>query len=190
MSNFGIVEEKRKPKVNLIAGVCEDGVYGINGGLPWDRNLGKSDMLRFKDLTIGKGGNVVIYGSKTMESLGKPLPKRENIVISSKSHHGFHSCSSVKDAVSIAREEFKAREIWICGGRGVWMEALNNDLVDKVEATVFHFEAKPVEGGLYFSELKELERFFPHFYNPISRTIYEAEKPVMTFLTYHRKEKL
>ena len=52
----------------LIAAVSENGVIGINGDLPWRI---RSDMIRFKHLTVGNGGetNAVIMGRKTWESL-------------------------------------------------------------------------------------------------------------------------
>jgi dihydrofolate reductase len=54
-----------------------NGGIGYKNQLPWPKM--KNDLKRFKDLTVG---HTVIMGRNTFESLGKPLPKRNNIVIS------------------------------------------------------------------------------------------------------------
>ena len=67
----------------LIAAVSENGIIGINGDLPWKV---KSDMIRFKQLTVGDGNetSAVIMGRKTWDSLPdahRPLTDRINIVL-------------------------------------------------------------------------------------------------------------
>ncbi len=63
------------PRVYLVAAVAANGVIGGNGKLPWHL---PEDLKHFKALTLG---HPVIMGRKTWESLGKPLPGRENIVV-------------------------------------------------------------------------------------------------------------
>lgn len=63
------------PRVYLVAAVAANGVIGANGELPWRL---PEDLKHFKALTMGRP---VIMGRKTWESLGKPLPGRENIVV-------------------------------------------------------------------------------------------------------------
>jgi dihydrofolate reductase len=67
--------------IGIIAAVSANGVIGITGEdgkgkLPWDY---PADMKYFRETT--KDGNI-IFGRKTFESIGKPLPRRRNIVIS------------------------------------------------------------------------------------------------------------
>ena len=63
-------------KIYLIAAVAANGVIGRNGAMPWRL---PEDLKHFKRLTVG---HPVIMGRRTWESLGKkPLPDRENIVI-------------------------------------------------------------------------------------------------------------
>ena len=59
----------------LVAAVARNGIIGANGGLPWRLS---SDLKRFKALTWGKP---LVMGRKTFESIGRPLPGRETIVV-------------------------------------------------------------------------------------------------------------
>ncbi|MGH6874169.1 MAG: dihydrofolate reductase [Aestuariivirgaceae bacterium] len=69
----------RKPKIAIVVAVSKNGIIGRDGGLPWKLS---SDMRFFKTITMGKP---LIMGRKTWESLPKrPLPGRDNIVISRK----------------------------------------------------------------------------------------------------------
>ena len=61
--------------ISLIAAVSKNGVIGNEGDLPW--NL-PSDLKKFKEITDNKP---IIMGRKTWDSIGRPLPNRDNIVI-------------------------------------------------------------------------------------------------------------
>lgn len=63
-------------RVLLVAAVARNGVIGARGKLPWHL---PEDLKHFKQLTLG---HPVIMGRRTWDSLGRPLPGRENIVIS------------------------------------------------------------------------------------------------------------
>lgn len=64
------------PKLTLVVAAAQNGVIGRGGGLPWRL---KSDMARFKAVTMGKP---VLMGRKTWDSLPrKPLPGRQNLVL-------------------------------------------------------------------------------------------------------------
>jgi dihydrofolate reductase len=62
-------------EIVLIVAVAENGVIGAEGAIPWRL---KSDMQRFKALTLGKP---VVMGRKTFVSIGRPLAGRTNIVV-------------------------------------------------------------------------------------------------------------
>ncbi len=66
-----------EPRLELIAAVARNGVIGRNGQLPWHL---PDDLKHFKQLTMG---HPILMGRRTFESIGKPLPGRRNIVISS-----------------------------------------------------------------------------------------------------------
>ena len=64
------------PRLTLIAARGRNGCIGVAGALPWRL---PSDLKRFKALTLGKP---VLMGRKTWDSIGKPLPGRDNLVLS------------------------------------------------------------------------------------------------------------
>ena len=105
-------------RIYLIAAVAKNGVIGANGKLPWHL---PEDLKHFKNLTLG---HPVIMGRRTWDSLGKPLPGRENIVISRKA--GFEApgasvASSVEAAVALCTGEPVA---FVIGGAGIYSAAL------------------------------------------------------------------
>jgi dihydrofolate reductase len=64
-------------KIRLITAIDDNYLIGDGNSLPW--NL-PEDLQRFKEMTTG---NTVVMGRKTYESIGKPLPDRKNIVLTS-----------------------------------------------------------------------------------------------------------
>lgn len=64
-----------EPRVYLVVAVASNGIIGANGQLPWSL---PEDLRHFKRITMG---HPVIMGRRTWESLKKPLPGRENIVV-------------------------------------------------------------------------------------------------------------
>lgn len=63
------------PEIVLVAALDENRAIGRNGELPWRL---RDDLKAFKSLTLGAP---VVMGRKTWESLGRPLPDRQNIVL-------------------------------------------------------------------------------------------------------------
>jgi dihydrofolate reductase len=61
--------------ITLIVAAADNGVIGRDNALPWHL---PDDLKRFKQLTLGKP---IVMGRKTFESSGKPLPGRQNIVV-------------------------------------------------------------------------------------------------------------
>ena len=72
--------------ISLIAAVGKNKVIGNKNSLPWKL---PADMKHFKELTSGKP---VIMGRKTFESIGKPLPKRINIIITRDEDYKAEGC--------------------------------------------------------------------------------------------------
>ena len=105
-------------RVYLVAAVARNGVIGAGGKLPWHL---PEDLKHFKKLTLG---HPVIMGRRTWDSLGKPLPGRENIVISRKT--GFEApgasvASSVEAAIALCAGEPAA---FVIGGAEIYAAAL------------------------------------------------------------------
>ncbi|WP_261343131.1 dihydrofolate reductase [Rubripirellula amarantea] len=77
------------------------GVIGLNGDMPWRLS---SDLRRFKKLTLG---GVLIMGRKTYDSIGRPLPGRQTVVITRQdewSADGVHRAKSPEEALEVAAE--------------------------------------------------------------------------------------
>ena len=86
-------------RIALIVAMAENRVIGRNNQLPWRI---PADLRHFKALTLGKP---VIMGRKTYESIGRPLPGRDNIVITADSAYQAEGCQvvhSVEQALEAA----------------------------------------------------------------------------------------
>ncbi|MEC9242189.1 MAG: dihydrofolate reductase, partial [Gemmatimonadota bacterium] len=66
-------------KISLLAALDNSRVIGFENRLPWHL---PDDMKRFRETTTG---HTVVMGRRTFESVGRPLPKRHNIVLSRQS---------------------------------------------------------------------------------------------------------
>lgn len=123
-------------EIVLIVAVADNGVIGAGGGFPWRL---KSDMQRFKALTIGKP---VVMGRKTFQSLRRPLPGRTNIVVTRDA--GFRSpgavvTTSLSNARAIATGDALRRlatEIVVIGGAEIYAQSM--DIADRLEITEVH----------------------------------------------------
>lgn len=104
-------------EIVFVVAIAENGVIGAGNAMPWRM---KSDMARFKALTIGKP---VIMGRKTFETLRRPLPNRTNIVITRDADYranGAIVTTSAADAGAVALGDALRRsvaEIAVIGGR-------------------------------------------------------------------------
>lgn len=124
------------PKVAAILAMTEYGGIGKNNDLPWGRI--KGDLARFKMLTLG---NVVIQGFNTYMSIGKPLPGRINIVVTSRSAptgsvawpEGVHVVDSVEAALTLAKS-FETPWIYVIGGAQLYDSMMPH--CSKIELTV------------------------------------------------------
>ena len=144
--------------ISLIAAIDKNGVIGADGDLPW--NI-PSDLKKFKEITSYKP---IIMGRKTWDSIGRPLPNRDNIVISRNKNlnlEGAILTSSPEEAITIAKQRAKengANEIMIIGGGYIYNEFIT--VSDRLYITEVVIE---VEGDAFFpkidsSKFKEVKR--------------------------------
>jgi dihydrofolate reductase len=123
-------------EIVFVVAVAENGVIGANGAIPWRL---KSDMQRFRALTIGKP---VVMGRKTFLSLRRPLPGRTNIVITRDAAYraaGAVVTTSSADARAIARGDALRRsvaEIAVIGGAEIYRQWIA--CADRLEVTEVH----------------------------------------------------
>ena len=99
-----------------IAAMSENRVIGDGNKIPWHL---PEDFKWFKKTTTG---HVIVMGRKTFESIGKPLPNRETIVLS-KSGFSYPGVRTVGD-LSEVNPANESREVFICGGAQIYEQAL------------------------------------------------------------------
>jgi dihydrofolate reductase len=98
------------PVITLIVAVADSGVIGRDNALPWHL---PEDLKRFKRLTMGKP---IVMGRKTFESIGKPLPGRQNIVLTREPNYRRDGITVVHDADAALAAAGGAAEIMVIGG--------------------------------------------------------------------------
>jgi dihydrofolate reductase len=102
----------------MIAAVARNGIIGSKNRLPWRL---PEDMRRFRALTTG---HAVVMGRRTWESIGKPLPGRQNIVVT---HRMLRSTPDVEFATSLDGALARVRlpdPVFVIGGEALYREAL------------------------------------------------------------------
>ncbi|MEO1656076.1 MAG: dihydrofolate reductase [Pseudomonadota bacterium] len=140
------------PKLALVVARAQNGVIGRGGDLPWRM---KSDLQWFKANTVGKP---VVMGRKTFQSIGRPLPRRTNIVITRQTDYsaeGIDVVGSLEGALVLAKEDAArsdANEIAIIGGGEIYKAAL--PLADILYLTTIEAD---VDGDTLFPALNEAE---------------------------------
>lgn len=153
-------ENKKKPFKAIVA-VAENGVIGNGLHIPWRI---PEDFAHFKRTTMG---GVIVMGRKTWESLGcRPLPGRENVVLSSRPEDvkGILPCdknftpkpnetclrafSSLEEIEKFYAHD--ARNIWICGGAKLYALAL-----PKTSEIILSRVKLSSEGDIFFPDISK-----------------------------------
>lgn len=154
--------------ISLIAAVSKNNVIGNKGLIPWHI---KGEQKRFKELTTGR---TIIMGRKSFEEIGKPLPNRKTVLISSTKRIEAKNCitaASFKEALKAAEGE---EEIFIAGGGRVYEEAM--PYADRIYLTVIDLVT---EGDTFFPDFDKLE------FTKVYEERIEGEIPY-TYYTYER----
>ncbi|MEX0601733.1 MAG: dihydrofolate reductase [Bacteroidota bacterium] len=150
-------------KLIIIAALARNRVIGSGGKLPWHL---PDDLKRFKRLTTG---HTILMGRKTYESLGKALPDRRNVVLTSHPLSGVETYRSLGDALEALEQE---DVVYVIGGGKIFNLCL------------------PVADGLYLTHVdREVEgdTFFPEFEHLIGTTfkpVWREEHDGFTFVNY------
>ena len=127
----------------LVVAMTPDRVIGKDGGMPWHI---PEDLKHFRRVTMG---HAIIMGRKTHESIGRPLPRRRNIVITRNRDAAFEGCEvahSLGDAIAMARDGGDD-EPRIVGGGAIYELAL--PLATKLYLSEVDLD---VEGDTHFPE--------------------------------------
>lgn len=155
----------------LIVAVSPEGVIGLHGTIPW-RHPG--DLKRLKRVTMG---GTVVMGRKTWDEVGRPLPGRRNVVITSGSPiEGAECFRSIPEALAAIGD---AGDVWFLGGARIYAEAMKHaDVIDVtyVPDHVDHPEA------VRFPPIPEADweagPLLPHEDEPgLTRRVYARRRP-------------
>ena len=138
--------------LSIIVAVSENNVVGKENKLPWKLS---ADLKRLKSLTMG---HHIIMGRKTWESLGKALPGRINVIITTDKNfkaEGGVVVHSLKEALNVSSID---DEIFIFGGGKIFKEAM--PLVKKIYITRVHsiIDGDTFFPVLYMNDWKETSR--------------------------------
>ncbi|MGH8773069.1 MAG: dihydrofolate reductase [Burkholderiales bacterium] len=158
------------PRISILVAVARNGVIGSKGGLPWHL---PADLKRFKELTMG---HHLVMGRKTYESIGRLLPGRTTVIVTSQADYEVPSAiiaHSLDEAIAACKGD---SEIFVIGGGEIFREVL--PLADRIYATEIHAE---FEGDVFFpewnkNEWKEIER--THYQGGLAYdvVVYEASR--------------
>jgi dihydrofolate reductase len=129
------------PIFHAIAAMSENRVIGNKGKIPWHL---PEDFRWFKHKTMG---GTLVMGRKTFESIGKPLPGRETVILS-RSGQIFPGTKSYDNIETFRATEVTSSQVWICGGAEIYEQLL------------------PSCSVLYLTRVKKIvegDAFFPPF---------------------------
>src|SRR6185437_12404078 len=143
--------------ITIVVAISENHVIGKDNQLLWYM---PNDLKHFKDITTG---HTVIMGRKTYDSVGKPLPRRRNIIITRKpiTIEGCEVVNSIEAAMALCADE---PEIFIVGGAEIYKQSIK--LTDRIYLTIIH---KKFDGDSFFPEIDMQE------WKEVSREDHQAD---------------
>jgi len=138
-------------KIIIIAAIAKNRVIGrADGEMPWHV---KEEFQHFKETTLG---SAIIMGSKTFETLGKPLKGRENIIVSRNENYStVFNDVKIFNSLQASLEYCKSKnyeKIFVIGGGEIFKQAF--PVADEMILSFMKFDA---EGEVIFPDIKEDE---------------------------------
>ena len=134
--------------ISHLVALSNNFVIGVNNNLPWKL---KRDLQHFSAYTQNKA---IVMGRKTFESIGRPLPNRKNIVISStlSAQKGIDIVSNLDQGIELAsqwnKDTTESNEVVLIGGGYVFKESKN--IVNKLVLTKVACE---IEGDVFYPQI-------------------------------------
>jgi len=131
--------------IKLICAVSKNNVIGNNNKLPWSIS---EDLKRFRELT---SENIIVMGRKTYDSIGRPLPKRENLVLSKnkklkiENAKVFNTPQEILDFYHKRKEE---KDLFIIGGNYIY-----ELFIEYCDYLLITFVDKEYTGDAYFPKI-------------------------------------
>jgi dihydrofolate reductase len=134
--------------ISTIVAVAKNNVIGKDNDIPWYL---PADLQHFKKITLG---HHVLMGRNCYESIGKPLPKRTNVIITRDAYFLSSNCiiaRSVEEALEIAYKN-KEEEVFIIGGGQIYEQT--KELWTKLYLTEVDLD---IDGDVFFPDLNYKE---------------------------------
>lgn len=158
--------------LSMIVAMAHDRVIGVDNSLPWHL---PADLKYFKAVTMGKP---IVMGRKTFESIGRPLPGRQNIVITRNPDWSADGVTVVNSVEAAVRSADGADEVMIIGGEQIYRAALPQ--ADRLYVTEVGLE---VAGDAWFPEID------PAHWHEVGREphVAEGDLPGYAFVRYERR---
>jgi len=162
--------------VSAIVATAKNNVIGMNNDIPWYL---PADLKYFKKKTLD---HHIIMGRKSYESIGRPLPKRTNVIVTRDPFYVASNClitHSVEEALQLALDN-NEDEAFIIGGGEIYKLAM--PFVDRLYLTEVDLE---VEGAVFFPTIDLAE------WELVSEEAHEADeknKMAYTFKIFERKK--
>ena len=131
--------------ISAIVGIGKNKVIGKNNDMPWHL---PADLKYFKRTT---SGHHIIMGRKNYEAIGRPLPKRTNIIITRNTNYQADGCiivNSITDALAVAKANGDEEAFIIGGGQIYW---LSLPMLDRLYITEIDVEVP--DGDVFFPEV-------------------------------------
>ena len=138
--------------ISILVAMTDELLIGVINDLPWKL---QDDLAHFKNYSLNKP---IIMGRKTFESIGRPLPNRKNIVVSSsmKEQDGIKVFNNLNDAIAFSKKFNKENdldEIILIGGAKVFAEGLKQT----TKLVISWVDASSIKGDVYFPEFNKQE---------------------------------
>lgn len=146
-------------RLSLIAAVAQNRVIGVHNTLPWHL---PADLKHFRRLT---SGHPILMGRRNYESIGRPLPERDNIVITRQPDYRAPGCRVVHSLEAALAAASGAPEIFVIGGAELYAQTLAR--ADRLYLTWVHAE---IAGDTFFPE------FDLHDWHENARERHEADE--------------
>jgi len=152
-------------KLIILAALNRRRVIGKDGKLPWHIS---EDLKRVKRLTTG---HALLMGRRTFESLGKPLPNRRNVVLTSKKIDGVETFESIPEAFEALKNEEK---VFVFGGGELF-----GQLLEKADEWHLTLVDQDIEGDTFFPP-------YEHLIGNVFLLVGREEHEGFTFLDYRK----
>jgi len=132
--------------ISAIVAMSENRVIGFENRLPWHL---PADLQYFKQVTQGKP---ILMGRKTHESIGRPLPNRENIILTRDKTFHAPGCTIVHSIESALANLPNQSELIVIGGAELYRQTL--PLIQRLYLTIIH---QAFAGDAFFPEIDKAE---------------------------------